>query len=285
MLTSATVQPLTMLHSGGRTRYVFFSIPGFAPELVFRSGKISAESGCTSETENGSVIVHGTPDARFSFSIDGRPVLVVPRSLALQGTRIDDEHMYFSSAMLFGTTTHVTLTSAGETECTVNVYPAIAQPDAHGASVSQRQPLSAEMSAFAVRFVPVECKADWREVSPHKFSLRVNPSIPADREVYLKVDYVGDNGMAFIDGEMIDDHLYFGRAWEIGLKRFLPRLRGGKEIVFAFHPMVRDATYYEDIPEAIRPKFAEDANEYLEVRGISLTPEYRAELVWPEKTP
>ena len=32
-------------------------------------------------------------------------------------------------------------------------------------------------------------------------------------------------------GTQVDDHFYFGRDWEIGLKRFLPRLKNG-EMVF-----------------------------------------------------
>ncbi|MGE5614304.1 MAG: beta-galactosidase [Bacillota bacterium] len=40
------------------------------------------------------------------------------------------------------------------------------------------------------------------------------------KEVLLKVDYRGDVGCAFIDGELIHDNFCNGAPWEIGLKRF-----------------------------------------------------------------
>ena len=39
------------------------------------------------------------------------------------------------------------------------------------------------------------------------------------KEVFLKIDYVGDVGYAFIDGTLINDNLNNGTTWEIGLKR------------------------------------------------------------------
>lgn len=281
LLRSATVQPLTILRPGGRPHYVFFSIPGLTPELVFDSGTVTEAVGCAVANEAGAVVVRGPAETSFSFSIDGNPVLVVPRQLALQAARFDDEHLVFSPAMLFAETDSLTLVSTGQPECTINVYPALAHlPMVLGAVITAVQPASPLMSAFVVRFSPLHYDFDWSQASSRRFTLRINPAILADKDAILRIDYVGDNGMAFIDGEMIDDHLFFGRPWEIGLKRFLSRLHNGKEIVFVFHAMQRDATYFEDIPEALRPSFAPNEKEYLKIRNVEFTPEYRAQIAW-----
>jgi hypothetical protein len=50
--------------------------------------------------------------------------------------------------------------------------------------------------------------------------------IPADawedaNELYLKIDYFGDIGQAFIGGKLVHDNFCNGTPWEIGLRRFM----------------------------------------------------------------
>lgn len=40
----------------------------------------------------------------------------------------------------------------------------------------------------------------------------------------LQIQYEGDIGQAFIDGEMIHDNFNNGAIWELGLKNFVDRL-------------------------------------------------------------
>jgi len=44
-------------------------------------------------------------------------------------------------------------------------------------------------------------------------------------ELYLKVDYFGDIGWAFINGRLIHDNFYNGDSWYIGLKSFAEELK------------------------------------------------------------
>jgi len=41
-------------------------------------------------------------------------------------------------------------------------------------------------------------------------------------DVFLRVRYQGDTGMAFVNGELVHDHFHDGRPWEIGLRSFRP---------------------------------------------------------------
>lgn len=41
-------------------------------------------------------------------------------------------------------------------------------------------------------------------------------------DLWLRIRYEGDTGMAFLDGRMIHDHFNNGTPWEIGLRDFLP---------------------------------------------------------------
>lgn len=102
-------------------------------------------------------------------------------------------------------------------------------------------------------------------------------SLPADsfkskniHRVFLRVDYEGDVGRAYIEDRMIDDDFYFGRVWEIGLNRFLPKI-AEEGLTLRILPLRKDAPIY--IPKARLPDFG-DKGEALQVRSITAEAEY-----------
>jgi hypothetical protein len=119
--------------------------------------------------------------------------------------------------------------------------------------------------------------ASWRRITAKRYALKIDAPLGSLHNVFMRVNYIGDTGMAFFDGRMIDDHFYSGRPWEIGLRRFLPLVQG-KEIIFVFQSMKRGASYWDDIPEKYRPVFDAGADEYLDVNGVEFIPEYSAEI-------
>ncbi len=275
MLRSATVQPLTVLRHGGRQYYVFFSIDGLPPEMVFESGTVSALENCQMVKGDG-VTVSGPADRPFSFLVDQKPVLVVPRSMALLASETPDGRLMFADATVLSDGDREIVLSSGKDDVSVNLYPASAnQPILTGAKLETAKPDSPVMSAFRIRYAPVKLTATMRKIATRKYALRFDGDLRSLNEAIMRVNYTGDTGMAFIDGQMVDDHFYFGRTWEIGLKRFLPRL-AGKEMVFVFQPLRRDATYLDDLPEGWRPVFADGQKEVLEVRAVEFIPEYKA---------
>ena len=90
------------------------------------------------------------------------------------------------------------------------------------------------------------------------------------REVYLRVEYLGDIGCAYLGSHLIADNFYHGKTWEIGLRRFLPDLLQ-KGLTLKFLPLRRDAPIY--LPQDAWPDFG-GAEEMVNVSGISLAVEY-----------
>jgi beta-galactosidase len=280
-LRSATVQPLTILHSGGRDHYIFFSIDGLNPELVFESAKIEGAQGCKVTKLEGATVVQGPANGAFSFSVDGKPVLVLPRELARLVATGPGERLLFSSAVITKEDGGVGITSAGAESVEIQAYPALSKsPVVSGAQVKAAQPATAVMSAFTIQFQPIKYSASLRKISAHKFVVHLDKLPEGVSDVYMQVDYVGDTAQAFIDGQMIDDDMYYGRPWIIGLKRFAARL-ANNEMVFVFREIQRDASCLRDIPAEFQPVFPDGKNTELEVRGLRFTPEYRASLILP----
>jgi beta-galactosidase len=97
------------------------------------------------------------------------------------------------------------------------------------------------------------------------------------REVYLCVEYTGDAARAYLRGEMIAsmdqeliaDDFWSGRTWEIGLRRFAPRVFS-EGLELRFLPLIKDAPVYI-APESM-PAFVSD--QILDVRTIRAIPEY-----------
>ena len=77
------------------------------------------------------------------------------------------------------------------------------------------------------------------KVTDRKYSVVTKGGLDGLNDVFVEIDYVGDRGMAFIDGLLVTDHLYHEKKWEIGLKSFIPEL-SGKEMVLIFHPLYSD---------------------------------------------
>jgi len=279
VLRSAMVQPLTVLSHGGKNHYVFFSIDGLSAELVFDSGKVASAENCrVTAGDNEATIVTGTADKAFAFTIDGKPILVIPRAIALQAMLLPNGRLAFADATLLPDGSKLTVLSTGQTSATVNIYPAINDlAKASGAAVTQADSLISSMSAFQLNFQPVTYSAQWRKITDRRYAVRFDAGLGELNEVLMRVNFAGDSGMAFINGQMVDDHLYTGHPWQIGLKRFLPRLSvGKKEMVFVFHAMKRDSKVLADIPAEYQLNFAEDQKDYLKVNGVDFTPEYKA---------
>jgi len=259
----------------------FFSIDGLAPELVFDSANIQDLRDCQITKSGDATIVQGTPNQPFSFTADGKPILVLPRALARLAASTPDNHLLFADAVITQEGKGVGLTLTGSNEVVIHAYPALAKlPSITGAQVELVEPASPVLSAFKVKFQPVEYSASLIRISSHKYKIHFDQSLADLADVHMQIDYVGDTAMAFIDGEMIDDHMYNGRPWIIGLMRFAARLKGD-DMVLAFREIHRNASCLRDIPAEYQPTFPEGKNTQLEIRGLRFTTEYQASLTLP----
>jgi len=75
---------------------------------------------------------------------------------------------------------------------------------------------------------------------------------PTAHEIYLDVAYTGDIARLYLGERLIADDFYFGRAWEVGLRRFLPDLLTAP-LTLKILPLRQDAPVY--IAPEKRPDF------------------------------
>jgi hypothetical protein len=96
-----------------------------------------------------------------------------------------------------------------------------------------------------------------------------------DNEVFLRVDYVGSVGNAFIDGRLVSDDFFNGSIWEIGLKRHLPEvvLKG---MYFHIIPYKKGSSVIFDKDIIFRHEF--DQDQIAEIYSIEAIPQYKLQL-------
>ena len=92
-------------------------------------------------------------------------------------------------------------------------------------------------------------------------------------DLILSIDYIGDTGAAFINGEMVADNFYHGSPWRIGLKRYAEAIQNDG-IYFYLQQLFADATYLQDLPEGLRLDFSKGG--VCQLNKIQVIPEYYA---------
>ncbi len=104
-------------------------------------------------------------------------------------------------------------------------------------------------------------------------------SLAGISELYLRLDYVGDVGRAYVADELIDDNFYNGAEWEIGLRRFLPR--GAAMLVqVRVLPLKGDSPIYLDQRAWARiPRDQAIAH----IESATVVPEYEAAFTFESK--
>ena len=259
------------------THHVLFSLDGLPPELVFATTEVTDLMGCTAERAGDTTVVRGAPGAFFSCRVAGQRVLVVPPAWAPQAVVLPGARLAFTEATAWPEGSSLALVAAGTEAVDVSFYPAVNPTQVQGAALENRPAPHAGFSAHRLALPATKFTVEWRQLTRGRFVARLPADLGGLHNVYLRVPYVGDTGMAFIRGQLVDDDFYFGRPWEIGLKRFLPRL-AGEELVFVFQPMMADATCLPDIPPAHRPRFAPGEKQHLTVGTPECIPEHRVVL-------
>lgn len=78
--------------------------------------------------------------------------------------------------------------------------------------------------------------------------------------------------MAFMKGQLVQDHFYYGEPWTIGLKRYYHDLKTNP-MTFYFRPIRQDVPYLSDLRQESVPDFKNGS--VLDIKNVEIIPEYR----------
>ncbi len=280
-LISATVQPLTVLKNDEATHHVFVSIPGIRPEFVFpESARIEGEGFELFELAGQKVVRFGSGD--FSeFRVNGESVLLVSKERGENAFVLSEGRILFSDSLVLEGPEGLQCLTKDEERSLFYVYPnPLSFPVAKGARLVSQEAQLASVQAFAIEYPEIETGFKLERRSSSRVILsKEGDGLNGLHEVYLEVDYVGDRAAAFIRGGLVADHLFHGKKWEIGLKRFTEAL-DRDNMVIEFHALSRDAEFLKEFAPAHRPVFEDGEEKILRIESLRIVPEYEAILSW-----
>ena len=279
LLKSTTAQLLCRL-DGPIPSYVFFTLPGIDPQFDLNSGPAPT---------TGATFMVSAPDGRQAR------VIILTREQALHSWKANlwgADRLLISPANLIFDDSTLRLTTDDPRNMYVSIFPPPSQvPTTQGLQLTQT--MDGVFTRYAAAIPPKRIDVTITQIKqpgpprPLQMGRKGKPNPPTDADfdsaaawqitlppnaldgvqnVLLRINYVGDVARACIGDRLIDDDFYYGRPWEIGLRRFAPAVLE-KGITLKILPMPKDAPIY--IQEDRRPRIYANGQSF-EFRGADL---------------
>lgn len=282
-LQYATAQLLLKGDDADHPYYVFFAPEGIQPEFSLGADvAVSGGVGITTQKNKSRVLVkcrEGVSEFTVSNSHSKRiKVLVLPKSKALEAyvvTLGGKKHLVLSEAVVLQDKNTFTLLSQGKNAYHLSVYPRISKAPVIDAGAIVTEEAEKVFSSYRITLPELKFAVQSRSISRKKLAITLPRWNKQLSNLFLTIDYTGDTGMGFINGELVTDEFYKGIPWQIGLRNFIQD-SSAKEMVFYFRPMQKEASYLVDLqpyPASI-PDFKQQ-KDYLKINSTWFTPEYK----------
>lgn len=254
LLKYATAQLLLKLDDRGTDHYFFFVPEGIQPEFVFDKTTVAGKHCYTPEAGLKSTFTVKTSGGkRFK-------VTTLTREQALNACKVDGK-LLITSSMVLPEAGRVRLLNMGDP-----MFRYVEYPSAKGFKVQMKEVPS------------VQPEYTFRKVGSRRLAVRFSgKEYPQVNDYFLRLDYTGDVAMAFLKGELVLDHFYYGAPWQISLKRFQQELTD-EELSFYIRPLRKNAPFLSDLPGEAVPDFSKGS--VVRIDSVQVVPQYVTTLSW-----
>lgn len=254
LLKYATAQLLLKLDDKGTDHYFFFVPEGIQPEFVFDKTTVAGKHCYTPEAGLKSTFTVKTSGGkRFK-------VTTLTREQSLNACKINGK-LLITSSMVLPEAGRVRLLNMGDP-----VFRYVEYPSAKGFKEQMKEVPS------------VQPGYTFRKVGSRRLAVRFSgKEYPQVNDYFLRLDYTGDMAMAFLKGELVLDHFYYGAPWQISLKRFQQELTD-EELSFYIRPLRKNAPFLSDLPGEAVPDFSKGS--VVRVDSVQVVPQYVTTLLW-----
>lgn len=218
LLKWATAQPVTVL--GGREKKVYIFMK---PDGMDKTQFYFEEAAITDQGNNRYVCDHTKTAESFTVTKDGSSieVLCIDRRLADQMYVIEGQGLIFTEGALLKDENGIRMESLKH-DTTVYTYP----PEFLTGEFGRRKTDILPLGSYSYTVEPKEISVGIKKVGRTRYTIVIPDNYMVGvKDVLLQIEYEGDIGQAFIQGEMIHDNFYNGAVWEIGLKTYAAQLK------------------------------------------------------------
>ena len=281
----ATVQPFCSFSNSGSLYHVFWSADGIIPEIVFSGAVRVKTDGSIVAHRSGNTVVTGVIGKTFECIIyaSGQPVhfLVIPKYKALHTYLTGNDgsrYLVISDAVVLEKNDTLNLLSVGENQWNIEIYPGVTSARSAEAKLQSLKSEHRNISSWNIRVNKTVPAITLKRTDDRHYTLNAGElDLRNLNDVFLKIDYMGDRALCFINGELQTDNLCLGEPWMIGLKQYAKKLKT-YEMYFYFIPMQRDAPYLQYFDQTKLPDFS-NREDYLMINEPEIIPEYKVRLL------
>jgi hypothetical protein len=210
-------------------------------------------------------------------------ILTIQQEMAMHcyPVKIEDrDHLIFTQALVLQDDQRLELLIRLESRYELLVWPPAAlEPEVTNGKITFPKEGRSIFTKAEIQLPPYSAEPVIREIQSNKYSITL-PMINSSHinDLFLIIDYLGDTGMGFMDGELVADHFFNGSPWSIGLKRFTQGDESA-EMVLYFRPLYEDPPYLQDL-KSTGLELEEKQLSGFRLEEVKLIPEYRTEIIF-----
>ena len=231
----STTQLITTLKHN-ETTYGFFFIPeGSFGEYSFKDKNIKdifiSNGTVERKKQEYSVTVDNKKNSIIEIKTNNGKSIVVytlTREESLnfwKGEVFGRERVILSNGNLIASEDKLKITTAALEAVNLKLFPTVERALTIGGRELKRGTFGDMFEAYDVNLKGETVEVNLDKISDSRAVLTFKEEDFSDaKEVYLRIDYSGDVGYAYIDGKLINDNFCNETLWEIGLKKFQKEL-------------------------------------------------------------
>ena len=236
-LVSATAQLITRIETEDGPCYAFFAPEGIAPEFVFDAATIKDPAPAKGKTN---LILKPEPGLGSFITLtarDGRTVRFVTLTDAQSkqfwvGKAWGAERFFITEAGLYFKDDGITLYQLDSNRFRFAVYPPSAVEALRQGSGQADRPQAGAWGLYESTVPAWQGGVTTEAAGPRRLAIHVaHQALDGIRDVFVRVDYEGDTGGAYLNGKLIHDNFNNGTGWSIGLRRFAPEVLGNTVVL------------------------------------------------------
>ncbi|BBF42367.1 beta-galactosidase [Lachnospiraceae bacterium KM106-2] len=269
-LVQATAQLVTEMKIEGEQTYLFLRPEGMSAEFVFEEG-VSVNK----KVENHYIIDVNKQVDRFHVTKEDKviTILCISRELCNQLYLLEDQGFVFTKSALLVKEGKLSLETTNQKPM-IKTYPANLLEGSKGLRVEEVK--DDVLGTYEVNNRIREIQPIVKKVSDNRYTISFPPKfMNGMKDALLRINYQGDIGHAFINGEMINDNFCNGDTWEIGLRSFADQLERYPLTIY-ITPLKEGVNV--NVESSMAARIEESTGSIGEISKIAVAPVYEIRL-------
>lgn len=284
-LNYSTTQLITKLNYNNEEYYFFFTNKNAKGEYSFKEDSLAlvdVDNG-TIEKHDGIVIVKVNDDDISTIKLENMNgekinICTITKENSMNLWKLNfegQEKIILCEETLISIDGKLKIESVNKENIDIYIFPPISREIAcKNGDITQAEDYNV-FNKYNIKIKKKEVEIEVKKIKNSKATINIlTEQFEGLKDINLKIDYEGDIGYAFINGELINDNFYNGNTWEILLNRFKEKFKD--EMYIYVSPIRNGSKVTNDTTMAGRVEVAEE--EIAEIKSIKAVPIYEVEL-------